>query len=292
MAQTIGNPLSWIAQAAIGAGQEAAEAHDGLSGTEAAPPTVRALTEADLRAALSKGLADFTALRSDVIFLVAIYPVIGLVLTLMAFHGARLEMVFPLMGGFILLGPVVATGLYEMSRQRESGGAAGWGAAFQVMRTRVIVPVVVLGAVLLALFLAWLYAAHLIHALTMGAAMPDTAAAFLRAVLTTGAGWLMIVLGLGVGLGFAAVVLATSLVAFPMLVDRRAGVVPAVLTSISVARASPAVVARWGLIVGVAMFLGALPAFLGLAIVLPVLGHATWHLYRAAVPPASASRAT
>jgi uncharacterized membrane protein len=273
MAQTIGNPLSWLARAAIGAGHEAAEAHDGLSGDAAAPPAVRALTEADLREALRKGLADFTALRSDVIFLVAIYPVIGLVLTLVAFHGARLEMVFP-----------VATGLYEMSRQRESGAAVGWGAAFDVMRTRVIVPVIVLGAGLVALFLTWLYAANVIHALTLGAAMPDTAGAFLREVLTTGAGWLMIVLGMGVGLGFAALVLATSLVAFPMLVDRRAGVVRAVLTSLAVARTSPAVVARWGLIVGVAMFLGALPAFLGLALVLPVLGHATWHLYRAAVP--------
>jgi uncharacterized membrane protein len=152
------------------------------------------------------------------------------------------------------------------------------------MRTRVIVPVIVLGAGLVALFLTWLYAAHVIHALTLGAAMPDTAGAFIREVLTTGAGWLMIVLGMGVGLGFAALVLATSLVAFPMLIDRRAGVVRAVLTSVAVARASPAVVARWGLIVGVAMFLGALPAFLGLALVLPVLGHATWHLYRAAVP--------
>ena len=284
MAQTIGNPLSWLAGAALGAGRGAAEAHDGLSGNETAPPAVRALTGNDLRAALRKGLADFAALRSDVIFLVAIYPVIGLVLTLVAFQGARLEIVFPLAGGFILLGPVVATGLYEMSRQRESGAQVGWGAAFDVMRTRVIVPVIVLGAALLALFLAWLYAAHLIHALTLGADMPETASAFLREVLTTGAGWAMIVLGMGVGLGFAAVVLATSLVAFPMLVDRRAGVVTAVLTSLAVARKSPAVVARWGLIVGVAMFLGALPLFLGLTLVLPVLGHATWHLYRAAVP--------
>ncbi|PKQ11700.1 MAG: hypothetical protein CVT70_13250 [Alphaproteobacteria bacterium HGW-Alphaproteobacteria-1] len=284
MAQTIGNPLTWLARAAIGAGHEAAEAHDGLSGSAAAPPAVRALTEADLREALRKGLADFTALRSDVIFLMAIYPVIGLVLTLVAFHGARLEMVFPLAGGFILLGPVVATGLYEMSRQRESGAVVGWGAAFDVMRTRVIVPVIVLGAGLVAVFLTWLYAAHVIHALTLGAAMPDTVGAFLREVLTTGAGWLMIVLGMGVGLGFAALVLATSFVAFPMLINRRAGVVQAVLSSLDVARASPAVVARWGLIVGVAMFLGALPAFLGLALVLPVLGHATWHLYRAAVP--------
>jgi uncharacterized membrane protein len=301
MTRTIGNPLSWIAGATLGAGHEAAEAYDGLRGEAGTPPEVRAIGPQDIRRAMAKGLEDFMALRSDVLFLVAIYPVIGLVLALLAFHAARIEMVFPLIGGFVLLGPVVATGLYEMSRRREAGEDVGWGAAFGVMRSRVIAPVLVLGAGLMALFLAWLYAAHLIHALTLGPGTPATPAAFAREVFTTGPGWTMIVLGMGVGAVFAALVLATSLVAFPMMVDRRAGVAVAVMTSLAVVRASPAAAAQWGLIVGVAMLLGALPAFLGLALVLPVLGHATWHLYRAAVPgagdkrqaqPASASRAT
>lgn len=284
MTQPIGNPLSWLAGAALGAGHEAAEAHDGLRGTATVPPAVRALSNDDLRHALRKGLEDFTAMRSDVIFLLAIYPLIGVLLVVLAFHAARPEMVFPLASGFVLLGPVVATGLYEMSRQREAGGQAGWGAAFSVMRTRVIVPVMVLGAALLAVFLMWLFVAHLIHAATLGPEVPGSVGAFLGAALTTGPGWAMIVIGMAVGLCFAALVLATSLVAFPMLIDRRGGVIVAVLTSIAVVRASPAVVARWGVIVAAAMLLGALPAFLGLAVALPVLGHATWHLYRAAVP--------
>lgn len=284
MTRTIGNPLSWMADAAFGAGRTAGEATEALRGTVTAPPKVRRLTTADLRAALRKGIDDFTALRSDVIFLIAIYPIIGIALALVAFHMARLPMLFPLAAGFTLLGPVVATGLYEMSRQREAGGQAGWGAAFSVMTAPVIVPVLVLGLVLMGLFIAWMFAASLIYNVTLGPQPPASVGGFLGDVLTTAPGWTMIVLGMGVGFLFAGAVLVLSMISFPMLIDRRAGVTVAVLTSVKVARENPRIVATWGLLVAVAMVLGTLPAFLGLVIILPVLGHATWHLYRAAVP--------
>ena len=284
MTKTIGNPLSWFAEATFGAGRTAAEATDALRGHTDTPPEVRHLTTRDLRTALRSGLDDFAALRSDVIFLILIYPVIGIALALTAFETARLPMIFPLAAGFTLLGPVVATGLYEMSRQREATGHAGWGAAFSVIRAPVIVPVIVLGTVLMALFLAWMFAASLIYIATLGPQPPASIGGFVSDVLTTGSGWVMIILGMGVGAVFAAMVLGLSLTAFPMLIDRRAGVVVAVLTSLRVVQENPRISATWGLIVAVAMVLGTLPLFLGLMIVLPVLGHATWHLYRAAVP--------
>ena len=284
MTKTIGNPLSWAAEATLGAGRTAAEATDALRGHAETPPKVRHLTNDDLRTALRRGIEDFGALRSDVIFLILIYPIIGLALALTAFHMARLPMIFPLAAGFTLLGPVVATGLYEMSRQREAGGTAGWGAAFSVIRAPVIVPVVVLGGVLMGLFVAWMFAASVIYNATLGPEPPASVEGFLLDVLTTGPGWAMIMLGVSVGAVFAAMVLALSLTAFPMLIDRRAGLPVAVLTSLKVVRENPVVSATWGVIVAVAMVLGTLPLFLGLMIVLPVLGHATWHLYRAAVP--------
>ena len=284
MTRTIGNPLSWAVDAAFGAGRTAADATEALRGHAATPPEVRRLTNDDLRTALRRGLEDFGALRSDVIFLILIYPIIGITLALTAFQMARLPMLFPLAAGFTLLGPVVATGLYEMSRQREASGRAGWGAAFSVIGSPVIVPVIVLGGVLMGLFLAWMFAASVIYKATLGPEPPASVSTFLSEVLTTGPGWAMIVVGMGVGAVFAAMVLALSLTAFPMLIDRRAGLPVAVLTSLKVVRENPRVAATWGLIVAVAMVLGTLPLFLGLVIVLPVLGHATWHLYRTAVP--------
>jgi uncharacterized membrane protein len=284
MTRPIGNPLSWAAEAAFGAGRGAVEVSDALRGHTETPPAVRTLGVEDLRTALRKGFNDFGALRSDVIFLILIYPIIGLALSLTAFQMARLPMLFPLAAGFTLLGPVVATGLYEMSRQREAVGTAGWGAAFSVIRAPVIVPVIVLGVVLMLLFVAWMFAANLIYGATLGPQPPESVAAFAAQVLTTGPGWAMIVLGTGVGAIFAALVLAISLTAFPMLIDRRAGVMVAVLTSLKVVQRNPRVAAIWGLIVAAAMVVGTLPLFLGLVVVLPVLGHATWHLYRAAVP--------
>lgn len=285
MVKTIGNPLSWAAGAVLGTGQVAGEAAGSLGGEEqTGPPPTRPITRDDIWEALRKGFADFTAFRSDVMFLVGIYPIIGICLAVISFDRALLPLLFPLAAGFALLGPLAAVGLYEMSRRRESGESAGWDAALSSLRAHVVGPVMVLGLYLLAIFVAWMFFANLIYGMTLGPAPPESALAFLTDVLTTSAGWTMVVVGMAVGFVFACMALVVSLISFPMLIDRRAGLPLAVTTSVRVARQSPVTVAVWGAIVAVAMALGTLPFFLGLIIVLPVLGHATWHLYRAAVP--------
>jgi len=249
------------------------------------PLPVRRIAIGDLREVLEKGLADFGAYRTDVIFLCLIYPLAGLVLASLAFGYGVLPLLFPLASGFALIGPVAAVGLYEMSRRREQGVEIGWADAFGVVRAPAFGAILVLGLVLLAIFLVWLAVAYAIYLVALGPGTPTSIGAFAADVLTTGAGWAMIVVGVGVGAVFALVVLAISVVSFPLLLDRDVGLARAVATSVSAVVTNPGPMIAWGLIVAGGLVLGSIPVLLGLIIVMPVLGHATWHLYRKLVPP-------
>jgi uncharacterized membrane protein len=249
-----------------------------------AATSVRRIGVADLADALARGWADFQANRTDVIFLCVIYPVIGLVLGRLASGYGLLPLLFPLASGFALVGPFAAVGLNEMSRRRERGAEARWVDAFGVLRSPSIGSILLLGFVLIVLFLLWLVVAQLIYMATLGPMPPVSAGTFLADVLGTRAGWAMIVLGCGVGFLFALLVLAISVVSFPLLLDRNGGIATAISTSMRAVAVNPTTMAVWGLIVAAALVLGSLPLFVGLVIVLPVLGHATWHLYRKVVP--------
>jgi uncharacterized membrane protein len=247
-------------------------------------PAVRRIQLADLKDALANGVSDFAAYRTDVIFLCIIYPVVGLVLASLAFGYGMVPLLFPLASGFALIGPVAAVGLYEMSRRREQGLHITWADAFGVVRAPAFGAILVLGLVLLAIFLLWLAAAYGIYLATLGPEPPVSVGAFLRDVFTTGAGWALIVVGVGVGLLFAVLVLTISVVSFPLLLDRDVGLYTAVATSVRAVMANPGPMAAWGLIVAAGLVIGSIPLFLGLIVVMPVLGHATWHLYRKLVP--------
>jgi uncharacterized membrane protein len=251
--------------------------------SESAMPAVRRIDIADLWAALARGLEDFEANRTDVIFLCVIYPVLGLVLGRLAAGYGLLPLIFPLASGFALIGPLAAVGLNEMSRQREQGREVSWVDAFNVLRSPSIGTILLLGLLLVALFLLWLVVAQIIYVNTLGPEQPASVTGFFRDVFTTSAGWTMILVGIGVGFLFAALVLAISVVSFPLLLDRHAGIGTAISTSIRAVTANPAVMALWGLIVAGGLVAGSLPFFIGLVVVVPVLGHATWHLYRAMI---------
>ncbi len=283
MVQTIGNPLSWGARALGDAGRTAGDVATHLGSSEDIKPNVRSLGLYDVRAALSLGWQDMMRFRSDVLALVFIYPMIGLALGFLAFEQALLPMLFPLAAGFALLGPVASIGMYEISRQQEDSGTASWGSALAALRGRVVGPVMVLGLFLLGWFMLWMAAAFAIYSMTLGPAMPESTVGFVSDVFTTSAGWMMIFLGMAVGAIFATVVLIVSAIGFPMLIDKPVGLPVAVVTSAKVFDQNRATMLMWGICVAVLLAIATIPVFLGLILVLPWLGHATWHLYRMAV---------
>lgn len=286
MVKTIGNPMSWGARAVGRAAGHVAESVEHIGIRDSTPITedrINTLTMDDLRNALRKGTKDLGAARTDVLFLCLIYPIIGLVLVGLGLNMNLLHLLFPLMAGFALLGPIAAIGLYEISRRREEGFPYKWGDALGVISSPSFGAIVVLGAYLLGVFVAWMLAATAIHAVTLGGSPPASFEAFATQIFTTGAGWTMIVVGMAVGFGFALLVLMTSVVSFPLLLHRDVGVVNAIVTSVNVFRKNPRVILMWGMIVAAGLVLGSIPALIGLIVVMPLLGHATWHLYRRAI---------
>jgi uncharacterized membrane protein len=246
-----------------------------------AAPEVRRIGFGDLWAALRQGWTDFLATPTQLVFLCILYPVIGLVAATLAAGGDVMHLFYPMAAGFALVGPIAALGLYEISRRREKGLPASWANVFDVLRSPAIGEIFVLGVGLLAIFLVWLWAADAIHAATLGRLPPEIG--MTQALFGTEEGWRMIWLGNAVGFVFAALVLVLTALSFPMLLDRDGGVGRAVATSVRAFAMNPVQMAGWGLIVAVLLLLGSLPLFIGLAVVLPVLGHATWHLYRRVV---------
>jgi uncharacterized membrane protein len=247
-----------------------------------AQPAIRVLSPADLKDVLAKGWDDFVAMPTFAIFLVVVYPIIGVVLFSATFGYDMLPMAFPLIAGFALIGPVAAVGLYELSRCREQGLDISLG-YMHFFRSYAIANILTLGAVLLVIFVVWLATARAIYASIFDGLDPRSVSEFLELVFTSSRGWTLIVVGCGVGFLFALAAFMISVVSFPMMLDRNASAFTAALTSIRVVLANPRTMALWGLIVAGALVIGSLPCFVALIVVLPVLGHSTWHLYRAAV---------
>lgn len=255
---------------------------------------VRTIAPADLNAALREGWEDFLSMRGDLIFVALLYPLIGLVAATVFIGGALLPLLFPILAGVGLLGPVAAIGFYELARRREQGQSSNWSHFLDVRKRPAADDIATVAALLMGIFALWLLAAGGLYLALWGAVYPASVGDFLTRLFTTPEGWALIVLGSLIGLAFAAVVLATSVVSLPMLVDRDVSAAEAVETSIRATRQNPGVMTRWGMIVAALLVAGSIPLFLGLAVVLPWLGYATWHLYERLVPrdtPPVAARA-
>lgn len=244
---------------------------------------IRQISPADLREVLTRGYADFMAMPSHLFFVGLIYPILGICLAAFAFGYDLLPLIYPLMTGFAIVGPLAAIGLYELSRRRELGQEPRWKDAAAVLRSPAIGSIAGLGAILLAIFVAWMVTAHVIYTALLGSVPAESYGGLIRTILTTPRGWALILVGNAVGGAFAVLAFVLTVISFPLMVDREVGVGEAVRTSVRAVKANPYTMVLWGAIVAGLLALGSIPLFVGLALVTPILGHATWHLYRRVV---------
>lgn len=248
-------------------------------------PAVRRIGFSDLIVSLKEGWRDFWDKPSHLVFLGLIYPLMGGVIGVWTSGVNAWPLLFPLISGFALIGPLAALPIYEMSRHQEMGLDTSWRSVFGVLRSPAIPSIAVIGIMLLGIFTVWLMVAQFIYESIFGPGSPSSLVEFLNEVLNTPQGLTLMIWGNLVGLLFAIAVLATAVISIPLLLDRDIGAAGAVQTSVRAVLKNPVPMATWGLIVAALLVIGSIPLLVGLAVVVPWLGHSTWHLYRKVVPP-------
>ncbi len=247
-------------------------------------PVVRPIVFSDVVEALILGLRDFQAAPLYGMALGALYCIAGIAIFLSVTTLGMSYLAYPLAAGFTLLGPFVAVGFYEISRKREAGETANLSDIWAAMTGRSEIGW--MAFVTLFIFIMWMYQARFLMALFFGLnASFSSLPQFITTVLTTTEGLIFLLVGNIIGALLAIVLFSLTVVSFPLLLDRDVDCVTAMITSVRAVARSPAPLLAWAAMVGVLLVLAALPFFIGLIVVLPVLGHATWHLYRHIIVP-------
>lgn len=247
--------------------------------TPIAPATLvaRDLAPADLAAALAAGWADFRARPGYGLFFASVYVAAGIALAAVLMNRGAVAWLVPAAAGFPLLAPFVAVGLYDVSRRREAGLPLRLRSVLAALRGRGDEQILSMGLILFVAFGFWIIIAHGVAAIFLA----ETGLAGERlAALATGPGIAMLVVGSSIGAVLALGFYAITVVSLPMLVDRDVDFITAIIVSLAAVRSNPRVLLAWAVLIAVLLFIAMLPMFLGLLVALPVLGHATWHLYR------------
>jgi uncharacterized membrane protein len=251
-------------------------------------PVVRRITAADIAEALGQGLRDFQALPLYGLAFGALYAAGGITIVLCLTAFGMVYLAYPLAAGFALIGPFVATGLYEVSRRREAKQEISVAAIWSAIRSRSEIGW--MAFVTLFFFVIWMYQVRLLIALLLGLnASFSSFKEFITVVLTTNEGLVFLAIGNLDGAALSLILFSLTVVSFPLLLDRDVDFVTAMVTSVRAVVASPLPMIGWAAIIVLLLIVSSLPYFLGLLVTVPVLGHATWHLYRRIVAPAAAS---
>jgi uncharacterized membrane protein len=241
-----------------------------------APVSIRPMHLGDIWEVLKLGFDDLRNTRSDALTIAIIYPISGVFLASVIVIRAFLPFVFPICAGFALVGPMATLWFAALSRQRERGDSS----ALAVFTPARLVAIQRLCVIAIMLFVIWNVTAGIIYGLTLGSSNEAPNAPFLTRVWQTHAGWELIIAGCATGAVFAVLSLAVFCISFPLVLDRPVTASQAIAISVRAMLANPFFVLCWGAVVVAGLLGGALPAMLGIVIVLPTLGHASWHLYR------------
>lgn len=247
-------------------------------------PVVRPIAAADIAEALGQGLRDFQAMPLLGLMFGGLYVAGGVLIVLSLTAFGMVYLAYPIAAGFSLIGPFVAIGLYEMSRRREAGQPVTLAAIWSAVRSRSELGW--MAFVTLFIFLVWMYQVRLLIALILGInASFSSIQQFITVVLTTSEGLLFLAVGNAIGAALSLILFSLTVVSFPLLLDRDVDFVTAMVTSVRAVVTSPVPMIGWAAVIVVVLMVSSVPYFLGLLVTLPVLGHATWHLYRRIVEP-------
>ncbi len=246
-------------------------------------PDVNVLTFSDLKSSLYKGIEDFRKAPLFGLFFGSVYAFIGIFIFQSLFVWEKAWLMYPMLIGFPLIGPFIAVGLYEVSRRLDQGQPLSWNKILSVIWQQSGRELHWMAFVVLFIFWIWMYQVRLLIALVLGKMSFASLGEFLEIITTTSEGIIFILVGHIVGAFFALVLFSTTVISFPLLLEKELDVISAMITSFKTVAASPMVMLSWGVFVTLAVMLSFVPMFLGLLVVLPVLGHTTWHIYKKAV---------
>ena len=244
----------------------------------ATAPITRKPTIADLGRALSLGAADFLRHPVQDMLFASLFVLAGFGMAFITYATGHTFWLILLVLGFPLIGTLAVVGFYEISRRSGAQAPVTLGVIWGAVWSKRSGQLPWLSVIIIVAFLFWFFLGHMIFALFLGLA-PMTNISSSLEVFLTGQGILMLLFGTAVGFVFALFVFAISVLGLPMLLDRDVDFVTAMLASIAAVRAGFVVYLMWAALIATLTVLALAPAFLGLFIVMPVLGHASWHLY-------------
>lgn len=254
-------------------------------------PELKTVTMDDVNAALRAGISDFMTAPLFGFFFGGIYAVGGLIILASLTIYDQTWMIIPVAVGFPLVGPFVAVGLYEVSRRLREGEPLEWGPILGVVLRQSKRQLGWMAFIILFIFWIWIYQVRLLLAIFLGSQNMSSLGDFAETVMTTTNGIGFLLVGTCVGAALAFVLFASTVISMPLLLDKELDFVTAMVLSFKTVLNNLAPMVTWGIIVTVLAALAMLPAFLGMVVVLPILGHATWHLYEAAVVRAQPAQA-